>query len=70
MCLYTLALRICDIAILNTRMSKSILFAFDFDWTLIDVNVDQWFIDLADTGKSFQEVVLFVGQITCSRCLQ
>lgn len=34
-------------------MSK-ILFAFDFDRTLIDVNVDYWFIDLAATGKSFQ----------------
>ena len=35
-------------------MSK-ILFAFDFDRTLIDVNVDYWFIDLAATGKSYQK---------------
>ena len=37
----------------NIRMSK-ILFAFDFDQTLIDVNVDYWFIDLAATGKSYR----------------
>lgn len=37
----------------NTRMSK-VLFAFDFDQTLIDVNIDYWFIDLAATGKSYQ----------------
>ena len=35
-------------------MSK-ILFAFDFDQTLIDVNVDYWFIDLAATGKSYHK---------------
>ena len=37
-----------------SRMSK-ILFAFDFDRTLIDANVDYWFIDLAATGKSYQK---------------
>ena len=37
----------------NTSMSK-ILFAFDFDQTLIDVNVDYWFIDLAATGNSYR----------------
>ena len=35
-------------------MSKrKILFAFDFDRTLIEVNVDQWFIDLAAADTSF-----------------
>ena len=35
-------------------MSK-ILFAFDFDQTLIDMNVDYWFTNLAATGKSYQQ---------------
>lgn len=38
---------------LFSKMSK-ILFAFDFDRTLIDVNVDYWFTDLAAPDASFQ----------------
>ena len=62
---YYLHMRLCyifshvyrDSNILSSTCSKmsKILFAFDFDRTLIDVNVDCWFIDLAATDTSYQK---------------